>query len=58
MTNDEWRSHLTLKLDAIDEKITNVRIDVAMLKVKSGIWGILGGFIPVVIMIIVEAYKK
>lgn len=58
MSDDKWREQLNFKLDTIDEKITNVRIDVAMLKVKSGIWGMLGGFIPVIIMIIIEVYKK
>ena len=37
------------KVDALDEKITLVRIDVAQLKVKAGIWGAAAGMIPAVV---------
>ena len=33
------------------EKIDEIRVDIATLKVKSGIWGAIGGLIPVAIMI-------
>lgn len=35
-----------------DKKIDNIRIDIATLKVKSGIWGAIAGCIPVLITLI------
>ena len=39
-----------LKL-ACQEKLTQILIDIAALKVKSGIWGLIGGLIPVGIFV-------
>ena len=36
-------------LKALDEKVTLCRVDIAGLKVKSGIWGAVAGMIPVAI---------
>ena len=36
-------------LKALDEKVTLCRVDIAGLKVKSGIWGAIAGMIPVAI---------
>jgi len=37
--------------------LTLIREDIAMLKVKSGVWGLLGGSIPVAILLIMEWVK-
>jgi hypothetical protein len=37
------------KIEALDEKVTLCRIEIAGLKVKSGIWGAVAGMIPVAI---------
>jgi hypothetical protein len=37
------------KVNHMDEKLTLVRIDVAALKVKAGIWGAAAGMIPAII---------
>lgn len=37
------------KLDRIDNHIMEIKIEIATLKVKSGLWGLIGGVIPVVI---------
>jgi hypothetical protein len=37
------------KVESLDEKVTLVRIDVAQLKVKAGIWGAAAGMIPALI---------
>lgn len=29
----------------------NIRVELGMLKVKSGLWGLLGGFVPVAVAI-------
>lgn len=36
-------------IHGLDEKITLLRIDVAQLKVKAGIWGAAAGMIPALI---------
>ena len=40
---------LEKKVEGLDEKITLCRIDIAGLKVKSGIWGAIAGMIPAAI---------
>ena len=62
---EEWAKHVLHELErlndcmvALQESISNVRIDIATQKVKvgwlSGFYGVAGGVIPVIIMIIVE----
>ena len=50
----EWGKHVLKQLeihheqlDGIDDKITKLQVEIAMLKVKSGIWGLIGASIPV-----------
>ena len=42
----------------VSTQITDVKVDVGKLKVKSGIWGALGGIIPASIMTILYLIKK
>jgi len=57
---------LNQHLDQIEEQIASLRnnqiaqlkLEIAMLKVKSGVWGIMGGAIPIGIYIFVEMLKK
>lgn len=37
------------RVDAIDDKLTLVRIDVAGLKIRAGIWGAGAGMIPALV---------
>lgn len=37
------------RVDGLDEKLTLIRIDVAQLKVKAGIWGAAAGMIPAIV---------
>lgn len=39
---------LEAKLEDIHKDVINNRVEIATLKVKSGVWGILGGFIPAI----------
>lgn len=39
--NDQGRT-----LERLEDKVDSVMIDVAMLKVKAGIWGAVAGLIP------------
>lgn len=40
------------KFGSIEDKLTQIQVDIATLKVKAGVWGGIGGLIPVVIAII------
>ena len=53
-TSDELKYHRE-KLDAISGQITEIRVEIAKLKVKSGIWGFAAGSIPAAIFIIINA---
>jgi len=35
--------------DSLREDISSLKVDVAMLKIRAGIWGLLGGAIPIAI---------
>ena len=40
------------KFNGIENKLTQIQVDIATLKVKAGVWGGIGGLIPVVIAIV------
>jgi len=42
----DWIDH---HFDTLRREIVKVQIDIATLKVKAGVWGIIGGAIPVAI---------
>lgn len=54
------------KIDSLDSKINDIKdnvitplkVELAMLKVKSGVWGLVGGAIPVILLVLVEILKK
>ena len=47
------------KIDLIkDEQITPLKVEIAMLKIKASIFGLVGGAIPVVLMVLIEILKK
>lgn len=61
----EWSRHVLAELKRLNEtqedlnkEIKTISVEIAMLKVKSGVWGLLGGLIPVLIMVLVESIKK
>ncbi len=61
---DELRKHGE-RLDKIDDKVDKVRtidipalkVDIAFLKVKAGIWGAVAGMIPVMLAFAVQYFK-
>jgi len=62
---NEWGNHVLTELerqgknqDKIFDCLTIIKQDIAGLKVKSGIWGVIGGLIPVVILIILHFLLK
>lgn len=41
------------KLDMIKDKdISNIKVEIGMLKVKSGLWGLVGGALAIFLMIL------
>jgi len=64
-TWNEWSRHVLKELERLNastgdiyEKVNQVRIEIAMLKVKAGIWGAIGGAIPVVVALAMWILKK
>lgn len=50
---EELKRHAGELVD-IKKTLTELKVEIAMLKVKSGIWGFAAGAIPVLIMIAVK----
>jgi hypothetical protein len=53
--------YLDEKLEKIIRLQENLRLDIASLQAKSGIWGMLGGLIPVVValaMLLLGGYGR
>ncbi len=53
---NEWSKYVLKELERLnscyhemDKKLNRITVDIAKLKVKSGIWGLIGGAVPVVI---------
>ncbi len=59
----EYRQYIVRKLDeqseelkALRDEVTLMRIDLAMLKVRAGLWGALAGAIPAAIGVLAMTY--
>lgn len=53
-----WSKHVLMQLEMnskclneIKAEITNAKVEIARLKVKSGVWGAIGGALPVCVAI-------
>ena len=67
MENDTWREwskHVLMELKRLsdksdqldkklDDRLTQLAVEIAKLKVKSSIWGMLGGALPVLIGLLI-----
>jgi len=56
---NEWSRHVLAELERlngcyedINKTVNKIHIEIAMLKVKSGMWGAIGGCIPLVVAFI------
>ena len=49
---------IDIKTHDLDLELDKMQIEVAKLKVKSGIWGLVGGVIPIAIYFFVEIMKE
>lgn len=61
----EWSKYVLKELERISDQQTkiekdihNISIEIAMLKVKSGVWGLIGGALPVGVFLFVEFLKS
>jgi hypothetical protein len=50
LTKDE-RTWVESHFSKVNDRLTEVLVDIATLKVKCSIWGLIGGSIPVAIML-------
>uniref|UniRef100_A0A6M3LFK2 Uncharacterized protein n=1 Tax=viral metagenome TaxID=1070528 RepID=A0A6M3LFK2_9ZZZZ len=44
--------------DSLRRELVKVQVDIATLKVKSGIWGVIGGSIPAIVTILIYLAVK
>lgn len=54
----EWAKHVLSELERLnacyeklDERIQTMHTDIVTLKIKAGVWGLVGGIIPVLVVI-------
>lgn len=45
-------------ISEVDEKISDLRVEIAMLKVKSGVWGAAAGLISVMVFLLYQLLSK
>lgn len=38
----------------LNKQMSDLQVEIATLKVKSGVWGLLGGLIPVLVFVVIE----
>lgn len=46
------------KIEKVNKSINGLRVDIARLKVKSGIWGAIGAAIPILITLAIMAIRS
>lgn len=56
----EWKNYVVKELDTQKrtdedqwEEITKLKVEQAVLKVKSGIWGAIGALIPIIVALLI-----
>lgn len=57
---DVWKNHILKELERLSDSQENMNkqmerlsVDLAMLRVKASVWGIMGGAIPVIVSLCV-----
>ena len=58
MLNDKDRTWVECHFTKLHEKIEKLQVDVATLKVKAGVFGVIGGAIPVLITVIIYIFVR
>jgi hypothetical protein len=61
----EWSKYVLKELERLNEcyekldtKMNDIATDISVLKVKAGIWGLVGAAIPVTALLILQYLKK
>jgi len=62
---EEWKNHVLMELkrqndlmEGIFAKLNRLSEEIAALKVKAGVWGLLGGAIPVLVSLCIYIILK
>jgi len=62
---NEWKKYILKELkrvgscyESLDKKIDTLMVEVAMLKVKAGVWGAIAGAIPAVMILTYFLLRK
>lgn len=72
MTQDDWTHysmHILNELDRLNKQqeelanqVTNLRIQISQIdtafKIKSGIWGLMGGAVPVIVSLLIWMFRN
>lgn len=56
--SDEQFAWLRASHEKLQEDVTVIREDVAVLKFKAGVWGLLGGAVPAAILLLLWFVKE
>lgn len=54
MDRNEFELHLLDKMSEMQETLTEVRVEVGQLQIRSGLWGAIAGTIPAAIILMLE----
>jgi len=61
---DEWKNHVLIELRENKEDHSNMMLSITLisnqisaLQVKSGVWGLVGGLIPVAILVVFILFR-
>ncbi len=61
----KWQEHVLAELKRygvwmgnMDKSITHIKVKVGKLQVKAGVWGIIGGMVPVTIIVVLWLIKE
>lgn len=46
------------KLEGIGGILTDIKVEIGMLKVKAGVWGLVGGAIPAIVALLLVVVKN
>jgi len=62
---NSWSKYVLMELErlnkcykGLDKKVDDIRMDIVALKVKAGLWGALGGALPVLVALGIWVLQK
>lgn len=60
-----WRKHVLAEIkrvngnaEKIQDGVHSLKVEIAKLQVKSGVWGLVGGMVPVVVLIAMQKFTQ